>query len=189
MKHTPSFDVHTTIENRFITRQGSFGQIDLIYLQSFVDLVRMTDNFPPFTADSVHSRCDPGHCKLNRSTVRFEGNVSATLQSILPMLGITHAFVSAGWNDNIDYLSELSCTLKDFSDTHPDVKLYLITRPATLENPANVFDEKKLKCKVHTLNRSKMKNVPKSWYWDNLHVRSIMNEEFNHQLIEAICPL
>jgi hypothetical protein len=39
------------------------------------------------------------------------------------------------------------------------------------------------------LDRSVLsEGIPRGWYWDQYHVLSILNEEYNHQLVEKVCP-
>lgn len=89
--------------------------------------------------------------------------------------------------------SKFACHMKSFEMLNPSIKMYLISHPPardTLHNPSAKFNESNLACDVDVLDRTTVnKNVPRSWYWDNLHVLSIMNEEYNHRMIEKICPI
>ena len=83
----------------------------------------------------------------------------------------------------------------------PNNQTTLISHPPTVlnvPNPHPEFNPSKLKCKVDVLDRTTMnKNVPitsegsfyASWYYDSVHVISILNEEYNHQLVKKICPI
>ena len=42
-----TFTTSTTMENRYIRRRSPFGQLDLVYLQNFENLIRLTKDFPP----------------------------------------------------------------------------------------------------------------------------------------------
>ena len=87
---------------------------------------------------------------------------------------------------------------EEFMHKHPTIKLHLISHPPTVPNvpnPHKVFNPNKLKCKVDRTTMNK--NVPltsegsfyASWYYDSMHVISILNEEYNHQLVKKICPI
>ena len=83
--------------------------------------------------------------------------------------------------------------MQDFGRHYPDIKLFLISHPSTtdhLDDPVLHFDATTLKCEINVLDRTIVnKKVPVDWYFDTQHVLSIMNEEYNHQLVENICPL
>ncbi|KAL3782883.1 hypothetical protein HJC23_006935 [Cyclotella cryptica] len=185
------FIATTTYENRFIKRKTAYGEVNLIYLQNFVDLVRMNIEYPPFSSFWSEQRCKPGECSASNRTDAFTGNTGNALW-LLPSLNATHSFVSQGWG-NLSHTDDISCAIKDFEHHHPEIAVYLISHPrrrTDRSSPSVFFDEDKLECKVKSLDRTMMsKDVPLEWYWDDLHVLSIMNEEFNHQLIENICPI
>ena len=114
---------------------------------------------------------------------------------MLPRLNTTHAFVNLGWEHTAEFQqqSDFSCVVRDFEMHFPDIKLFLISHPPptdALDDPVHHFDATKLKCDANVLDRTIVnKNVPKDWYWDTQHVLSILNEEYNHQMVEKICPL
>jgi hypothetical protein len=186
-----------TYENRFITRTTQNGELNLIYLQSFNNLIRMNEDYPPYALSSPASskRCKTGECNASNRLDAFQGDLNATLWEVLPKLNTTHAFVSLGWEHLYRFTaqSEFSCVIQDFVSQHPGMKIYFISHPPVqkdLSNPSDVFDGKKLKCDIDYLDRTSMhKGVPASWYWDKQHVLSILNEEYNHRLIESICPI
>lgn len=195
-----TFDPSLTYENRFIQRFTIYGTTNLIYLQNFRNKVRMNKQFPPYSSFDplintlAHQRCIVGECDDGNRENVFEGNLNDTLWMILPRLNTTHAFVSLGWESwfNFQAQSDFSCTIQDFERHHPEIKVYLITHPPDLgdkSNPLKSFDVAKLKCAIKVLDRTSMsKNVPEGWYFDTLHVLSILNEEYNHQLVEKVCP-
>jgi hypothetical protein len=82
--------------------------------------------------------------------------------------------------------------MKEFNDHHPEISTFLMSRlPGrnTVENPSLMFDRRKLKCQVNALDTAvTTKQVPFEWYWNNAHVLSILNEAYNHMLVETICP-
>ena len=175
-------------ENRFLRRSSPFGDINLIYLQTYHDFIRMNADFPPFTSlMSARQRCKPGECGGARSD-SFEGDVNETLWKILPRLDATHVFVNDGWPAR-----DISCELQNFERHHPKIKAVMVSHPpevSQIGNPLSQFDPKSMKCDSDLLDRTTMnKNVPLSWYWDDVHVLSILNEAYNHLTIEKICPL
>ena len=181
-----------TYENRFIRRSTPFGDINLIYILSTMNLMSFNEDFPPFSSYAPSpKRCKTGDCLgVNRNAV-FEGNLNETLWNILPRLNATHAFVNVGWEKapGQDY----SCELQEFEQSYPDIKTFMITTPPETKhigNPYVYFDPKKLKCKSNILDRTGMsKNVPMNWYWDRVHVNSILNEAYNDLAVEKICPI
>lgn len=182
-------------ENRFTRRMTSHGEINLIYFKSYTNHVRISKNYPPFTSfssalTSPSKHCEPGECA-------FEGDVNATLWTIIPSLKPkpTHVFAQLGWEHEFNFAtqSEFSCVMKDFANKHPDIKLYLNSHPpikGNVNNPRATFDATKLKCDIDVFDRSIMtENVPQYWYYDTQHVMSILNEEYNHFMMKMICPV
>lgn len=155
----------------------------------------MNVHFPPFSPfRGAPNRCTPGDCHAgNRNNTAMD--VNTTMWEILPLLNTTHVFVNLGWEHlfGMSQQSKFSCGFKSFERHHPDIQTFLISHPPekkTLDNPSIKFNESNLECDVNVLDRTSVnKNVPAGWYWDNLHVLSILNEEYNHRLIEKICPL
>jgi len=201
-RHTPLRPkLNLTFENRFIKRYTQYGEINLIYLQSFVDKITMNEDYPPFSSflpDGTNTtRCGVGECNANKRKISFTGTVNDTLWNILPQLNTTHAFVSFGWteidDENQTKQSELACALNEFSKHHPNIKTYQMTTPPHTESISNTtafFNAAKMKCNCNVFDRTTMnENVPLDWYWDNVHVLGIINEEYNHRLIESICPM
>jgi hypothetical protein len=190
------FQYDTTYENRFTRRVTQFGESNLIYLQSFRDEVKLNGDFPPYSSfGETVDRCAPGDCRDGKRNNIFKGSVNATMWEIVPLLNATHMFVNIGWEEfyRMTEQSSFSCELKSFAEQHPDIQVFLISHPPqsnTLHNPSAKFNESNLACDIRVLDRTSLnKNVPLSWYWDINHVLSILNEEYNHRLIEKICPL
>lgn len=187
-------------ENRFIRISTPFGDITLIYLLNFRDLIRLNEKFPPYTPyaaspssnSSTSTRCKTGECGNGNRTNAFEGTLNETLWNVLPLLNATHAFVNMGW---WPWPSDFSCELQEFQLHHPEIKTFLMTDPPHVKHLGNTsatFDPKRLKCNIpnNILDRSTMTgNVPRGWYWDKMHVYSILNEAYNHVTVEKICPL
>jgi hypothetical protein len=114
-----------TYENRFIKRSTPFGEINLIYLKNFMNLICMNEEFPPYSSfASTPKRCKTDECN-NRTEDAFQGNLNETLSNILPQLNAMHAFISLGWEDNFPFVnqSDFSCTMREFERHHPDIKL------------------------------------------------------------------
>jgi len=191
------FDARKTYENRFVEQRTSFGTTRLIYLQNFLNNIRMGSNFPPFTDhfSEPKERCRVGECGQENRTNLFKGNVNATMWNMLPRLNATHAFVQLGWDHRFGLAekSKFSCTLQKFQQDHPDLLVSLISNPPPVSSrneSAMESDSDRLGCKVPILDRTKpTMGVPQDWYWDRLHVLSILNEEYNHQMIEELCPI
>ena len=186
------FDSSTTYENRFIKRQTAYGEINLIYLQNFEDLIRMNKDYPPYSSFWSNERCHPGECSQENRTDAFSGSTNNTLWEILPKLNASHAFVSSGWGP-LQRTEDISCTLESFQKHHPNIEMYLISHPAEKNqkyDKATWFDGNRLECNINSLDRQTIsRNAPEEWYSDTLHVLSVLNEEFNHRLIETLCPI
>ena len=167
-----------------------------MHLQNIQDKIIMDKEYVPFSPFHTSSpkRCKTGECGAVNKTIAFQGNTNETLWSILPKLNTTHAFVSLGWEHlfNFEKVSEFSCLLRKFERHHPEIKVFLISHPPNfdnIENPAVVFDATKLQCDCNVLDRTIINTrVPRHWYRDKMHVLGILNEEYNHQLLEKICP-
>ena len=192
------------IENRFIKRSTSYGEINMVYLQNFVDEIKMNSAFPPFSSFFPSSeglssqRCRPGECIPENRTVVFKGDLNDTMWNILPLLNTTHAFVNHGWRGiNKDYkpskMPQFSCQMNEFTKHYPNIKMGFIshvpergyTRNMSIPPIAETMD-----CKIDVFDRYPIaENVPKSWYIDKLHIGSILNREYNHQFLESLYPL
>jgi len=192
----------TSVENRYTRRLTKYGTINLVYLSAQIGIVDINHDFPPFSSFNSTSRCEPGDCSPdNRNS--FTGDVNTTLWEILPRLNTTHAFINLGWEHKYPFTnqSDFTCVMEKFMQKHPTIKLHLISHPPTVLNvqsPLKMFNPNELKCKVDVLDRTTVnKNVPitsegsfhASWYYDSVHVISILNEEYNHQLVKKICPI
>jgi len=205
------FNPAQTYENRFNTQSTQYGNIRLVYLQHF-GRIHMNKQYPPLRPFSLPmndtGRCKPGECDGESRVDAFQGSLKETMWTILPMLNATHAFVNEGWAEmdvpiaNLNTHSALSCAITEFQIAHPDIEVNLITHIPSRVYPSqrsgytsqtnggsSSFAER-MKCPIRILDRfHAAENVPDSWYFDNLHVLSILNEEYNHELIEMICPL
>jgi len=182
-----AYDHH--FENRYTRRNTVFGEINLIYLQNQRDRISMNKDFPPYVPfyNPNNKRCKPGECgrwSTGDSTNAYVGNLKSSLYDIIPLLNTTHLFVNSGW----DFERDISCELKEFSKSHPDIKVTYLSQPLDISGKVQMLDPRKMKCKIDTIDRTSMtEGVPQSWYVDSVHVWSILNEEFNHQLIKMIC--
>lgn len=195
-RHNP-LQPNKAYENRFVERRTSFGTTRLIFLLNFLNNVRMGSNFPPFTDfdSEPKERCEVGECGDENRTNLFEGDVNATMWEILPRLNATHAFVQLGWDHHFRFSekSQFSCAVQHFQQHHPDLQVSLISHPIRVyrNESAMECDPDGLECDVPMLDRTKPTiGVPVNWYWDkHTHVLSILNEEFNHQLLKQLCPI
>ena len=197
--------VYLAYENRYVSHSSRYGKTSLVYLQNFVDLVQIDGKFPPFAPFTLPSnktsRCAPGDCRKDNRIDAFRGDLNQTMWSILPSLNATHAFVNRGWAeldrpiDNLKTTSDLSCEIVNFEASHPDIDVTLMSHipvrgyaPQAGASFSSFAD--RMECPARVLDRyAAAENVPGSWYFDRLHVLGILNEEYNHQLIEHICPL
>jgi hypothetical protein len=85
-----------------------------------------------------------------------------------------------------DQVSQFSCDLEMFERHNPSTKMFFISHPPTFGWSTKLPP---LRCNVSVLDRTTpAHNVPKTWYWDGHHVRSILNQEYNHMMIKKICP-
>ena len=80
-----------------------------------------------------------------------------------------------------------------FGRMYQTVNTYLIRHPPTRHNvkdPSVLFDASKVKCNKDLLfDRTTInKNVPLEWYLDDVHLNSILNREYNQQLMRILCP-
>ena len=81
----------TTFENRFIKRSNPFGEVNLIYLQNWVNQIRLNKEYPPFSQYiSTSNRCRTGKCSHENETMEFQGDTNSALWNIIPMLDATH---------------------------------------------------------------------------------------------------
>jgi len=194
------FQPQQTFENRFIKQATPNGEVNLVYLQNFENLIRIDADFPPFSSyfpSSSSKRCTVGECGPGNRNNEFQGNLTATLEEVLPLLNTTHAFVNLGWSHlfGLAAQSEFSCVIPEFERHHPDMKVNLISHVPNQgykgkSTPYNFSYAKEMKCASGVIDRyGAAENVPTNWYWDNQHVLGILNEEYNHQLVEKICPL
>ena len=192
---------HLIAEYRFLKRSTSYGEINMVYLQSFKDLVQMSSEFPPFASFFPSSegsyRCKPGECSPENRTVVFKGNLNDTMWNILPLLNTTHAFVNHGWagmkNHPPSKMPQFSCKMNEFTKDYPNIKMGFIThvpeRGYTRNKSIPAITER-MDCEIEVFDRyPTAENVPTTWYYDRHHVRSILNKEYNHQLVESLCPL
>jgi len=195
-------DADQFFENRYTKRNTQYGEINLIYLQNMNGVIKMSEDFPPYSpffynndntsSTTTTTRCKPGKCargeKGRGTNNAWAGDMNASLYEIIPKLNATHVFVNLGW----DFRSDPSCLLNEFAKEHPSIKVTYISHPQGKTKTEVLHPMKtRLECDdVDVLDRTSMSlNVPRSWFWDQAHVLSILNEEFNHQLIKNICPM
>ena len=195
------------IENRYVQRNTQHGQINLVYLLNFVNLVQFGEDFPPYSSFDFSPKCckPGGKCGrlINAADVpcknAFSGNTNTSLWEAVPQFFSNyhnlHLFVNLGWekHNDLQKQSDLSCSLQEFGRMYQAVKPYLISHPPTRHNvkdPSVLFDASKVKCNKDLLfDRTTInKNVPLEWYLDDVHLNSILNREYNQQLMRILCP-
>ena len=151
------FNNETTFENRYIKRSNLFGEVNLIYLQNFVNQIRLNKDYPPFSPYfSTSNRCITGECSHENDTMVFQGDTNSDLWNIIPRLDATHVFINLGWERfDINYQLEFSCIIQDFKRQYPHIKVFLIG------HPTGSFDPTQLKCDINVLDRTVIsKDVP-----------------------------
>ena len=160
----------TTYENRYTKRATPYGEINLIFMQNYENNIRVGVDFPPFSSFAPTSRrCRVAECSDKNRENAFEGDLNATLWEILPQLNATHAFINLGWHRlfNFDAQSNFTCTMGEYIEANPGIKLYHISHPpvtSEIPDPSTTFDGSKLKCDVDVLDRTILsKGVPKTW--------------------------
>ena len=180
-------------ENRYTKRTTAFGEINLIHLENLKDRVSMNEDYPPYQPFywTSSKRCKPGECgRLGHGDAKdkWVGNLNASLYDIIPLLNATHVFANPGW----DWERDISCMLREFANHHKNIKVAYLSHPRPMSlYTLKMLDPTKMEChEVDAIDRTTMTlNVPQTWYVDNLHVWSILNEAFNHQMMKMICPI
>ena len=191
-----------TFEYRFFKRSTSYGEINMVFLRNAMDHIEMNSDFPPFSSffpssEVSQQRCKPGECHPKNRTVVFKGNLYETMWNILPRLNPTHAFVTHGWagmkGKGPYKMPQFSCKINEFTKHHPNIKMSFITHVPVWGYSRNMSAPPiadTMDCKIDVFDRYPLaENVPQNWYYDKSHVGSIMNREYNHQLLESLCPL
>jgi hypothetical protein len=177
------FHSTTTSENRYLRRKTPFGEIRITYLQSFKGVLQLhLDQFPPGVPfESEKARCKPGTCMQARTNI----SIVPAFYDIVTKLEPTHLIANAGWPD-----FDISCDLKQFNDAFPSVEVAYVSAPAIKRHRSRMDFEHLHKCiqNISVLDRTAMSMSGRSdWYWDKLHVLSILNRQFNVQLLEYLC--
>ena len=172
----PKFTAENTYENRFFRQHSAYGVIRVTYLENFVDMVRFHPGFPP---RGYHGRapCKAGGCNTATNHVF---NTEDTIANVLPRLNATHVFAQTGWKQD-----DIGCALAEIERTRGIRGFYIThTNEALSATP-------KLGC---GLNSSRVLDrlaattgpYPSYWFWDGLHVLSILNAHYNGLLLHAI---
>jgi len=196
--------LETFNEHRYTKRISPYGEMNIMFLWNANDKIGINEDFPPFasfsTTDDAKTRCVPGECGRavhleGVNTNAFEGTLIETMEHILPLLNATHAFVNPGWE--FDY--DPSCVLEEYITKQQEkgpfeeqLKVAYISNPPDKwpGHRYNEVDPRNMKCNIDYLDRTTMATgVPREWYFDKMHVYSLLNEEFNHRLVEMICPI
>ena len=190
-------------ENRYVQRKGAFGTIQLVSWFNIVNLVQIEEGFPPYS-DFFSPKCCEVGGKCGRwidaadppCTNAFSGDTNKTLWEVIPKFyQNVHVFVNLGWEKhyNMKKQSEFTCSLQAFEQKYyPHIKPYLISHPpefVNVKNPSRLFDASKLECNVDVFDRTTINtNARSDWYIDDVHVSSILNREYNQQLMRTLCP-
>jgi len=184
------FKAQKTVENRFTQRNGAFGNINITYLQNFGGVLQIhSDSFPPYVPlnESSPNRCTPGNCSQPFDSIPLANALSGS-HDILERLQPTHVIAQFGWRDH-----DISCDLEVFAKNHPNIEVMYISHYLTRKGRMSATPRnhtKWMKCNNHTqvFDRHMMsRNVPASWYWDNVHVLSTVNRVANTELLDVLC--
>jgi hypothetical protein len=178
-------------ENRFLRVQSEFGDIQITYLQTFVDKVYLGPTFPPFLENGNMSclinACDPDAIAedTGKSELRFHVAqllASGMLDQFCPK--ITHLFASTGWKD-----ADIGCNLTKFSE-RTGARTWNIRPPFTTLEKWTLPINANQSCNASILDRTMftLKAPPRLYLGDSIHVGSSLNEEFNHMMLDEICP-
>ena len=178
-RFTPSPPQRTALR-----RQTPYGLIQITYLQSFREAFSFHKEFPPFEPYHYPSpitrqavRCRPGQCSHPTEPMPF----AQGLHDLVPRLKPTHVIANSGWT-----VKDISCDLQKLEQTG-GVKVAFISHPATRGQRA-ATDRSQWACSIPVLDRETITlNAPDSFYWDDAHVLSAANQEFNYQLLDMIC--
>jgi hypothetical protein len=186
------FDLATTHENRFFRMSTRYGLITITYLQNYVRRVKFHTEFPPFSPytsyeesiSMIPPRCQPGNCSHPALDL---GSIEALLD-VVPKLQPTHVFAQDGWrHDNGKIPLEFGCAVEKFRRLNPGVQASVISHTHTRGQSSDVRTPPH-GCNVSVFDRRVLtENVPRSWYADNMHALSILNQEFNHRQLDLIC--
>ena len=151
-----------------------------LYLENFADKIRFHESFPPYGYDGVRrALCHPGS-KGCKTATKYAFNTSDAITNVLPLLNATHVFAQTGWMQK-----DIGCALAEIERTR-GIRGFYITHTNT-----QMSATPKLGCGLtssRVLDRvaATPPPYPRTWFWDNLHVLSILNEHYNDMLWHAI---
>ena len=150
----------------------------MTYLENFADKIRFHEGFPPY-GDHGRAPCDPGSEGCNKPA-KYAFNTSDAITNVLPLLKATHVFAQTGWMQK-----DIGCALAEIERTR-GIRGFYITHTNT-----QMSATPKLGCGLtssRVLDRvaATPPPYPRTWFWDNLHVLSILNEHYNDMLWHAI---
>lgn len=174
-------------ENRFLRVDTEKGQIHLTYLQSLTDGIHLHPNFPPLSYGPL--ACSPGECGSSNSNFSSlqekKVNVSQLLEQFIDRFipSVTHVFAASGWSQN-----DIGCDLTNLTK-RTGIRTWAINGPAPRAlNPFIPAQAPKQSCGVLIFDRTTMSTgVPQCFFQDAVHVRSSLNEEYNHLLLNEVC--
>ena len=190
-----AFDPKTTNENRYLRRHTPFGLVQVTFLQNFNNELKFHGDFPPFSEFSLptnrtNHRCSPGLCS---HPFTYISDTKTAMAEVVPMLRPTHVFVDVGWDQDLDD-KEFGCVLDRFRRQNPGHEAaFVITHPGTrvttrLRRPFRGDSLPEQGCNASVFDRFTPTNgLPNSWFSDDVHLLSIVNQEFNHMMLDKIC--
>ena len=175
-------------ENRYFTMAGPYGPMRITFLSSFIDLVKFHDAFPPLSWEPKPGHtptfCKPGNCSHPASVSLTTGEA---LLEMVPKLNPTHVFANTGWQHNHgDNSEKFGCVLEKFRLENPGVEAFAMSH-LWPRSPSRKAKLQPHGCNIKVLDRfTPTLGVPKTWYVDKIHALSIVNQELNHILLDAI---
>ena len=92
------FNNENTFENRYIKKSNPIGEVNMIYLQNFVNQFFLNKDYLPFYPYlSTSNFCIISECIHENNTIAFKVNTNSTLWNIVTDLAATHDFINLGW--------------------------------------------------------------------------------------------
>ena len=123
------FNPETIFEKIYIKRSNTFDEVNLIYLQNFVNQIRLNKNYSPFSPYfSTSNFCRTGECRHENESMEFQGDTNSNIWKILPKLAVSHFFINLGWD--ITYQSGFYTLIRDFKQNYSHIKVFLVSHPA-----------------------------------------------------------
>jgi hypothetical protein len=177
-------DLQRARENRFLSVSTPFGNITITYLQTYSNQTFLETTFPPLS--NGEPSCISGYCNPSaphRREVQFSAfsALSENYSKFVPT--VTHAFVTTGWTQ-----MDIGCSLKDF-ETQTKIKTWMISGPHPRGGRIIPQNPPTQGCNQRIFDRTSItKHLTPEFYVDLIHVATSVNEEYNHFMLDELCP-